>query len=207
MEPEAGSVRDALVRQWEAIAAAVGALDPACPSRIPGWRNREVIAHLAAQPSLLVRFLKTASRTAPEVSLAANLAGTVNLAELIHTSAREASDGDLDFEGRYRRALPALLDADLSGTVTTIQGPIALVDYLRTRCVEAVVHGGDLIPSVVPDPAALHVAASALREALRARRPDLMTAAMALPDERWVDQATGRAEATGEFAGVLPVMA
>ena len=39
-------VRDALVRQWQAITAAAATIDLEIPSRVTGWRNREVVAHL-----------------------------------------------------------------------------------------------------------------------------------------------------------------
>jgi len=199
-------VREALVRQWSLIADAVPALDPGAQSRVSGWLNREVIAHLAMQPSLLARFLKTASVAQPEVSLEENLAGTVTLSEMINTAAREAAEADLDFAARMTRVLPALSAANLNDTVTTMQGPISLLDYLRTRCVEAVVHGCDLAPPVSPDEEALQIAATALLGALEARRGDLMPAARSLPALVWVDQATGRAQSGPPLDEALPVM-
>jgi uncharacterized protein (TIGR03083 family) len=203
---DTGGIRTALVRQWRLIAASVSGLDLSAPSRIPGWRNREVLAHLAVQPSLLVRFLRDASAIPPQVSLVDNLSGTRALAEMIDASARSARDEDLDFGSRLRHALPAIEDADLSTTVTTLQGAIALEDYLRTRCVEAVVHGCDLLPAVVPDGEALRVAASALVAVLASRRPDLVAIAAAMPPLQWVDEATGRAQPSGTLRGVLPLM-
>lgn len=200
-------MREALIRQWRLIAEALPALDLEAESRISGWRNREVVAHLAMQPSLLARFLKTASAGQPEVSLAANLAGTVTLSELIDTSAREATDSDLDFGARMTRAVPVLMAAHLSDTVITVQGPIGLLDYLRTRCVEAVVHGRDLVPPVSPDEEALQIAAAALLDVLQARRADLVSTAQSLPALVWVDQATGRAEPSPPLGEALPVMA
>ena len=200
-------MREALIRQWTLIAHAVPALDLEAESRVSGWRNREVVAHLALQPALLARFLKTTSVAPPAVSLAANLAGTVTLSEVINTAAREATEPDLDFEARMIRAREALSAADLSDTVTTMQGPISLLDYLRTRCVEAVVHGCDLAPPVSPDEEALQIAAAALLDALQARRADLVSAARSLPALLWVDQATGRAQPSPALAEALPVMA
>ena len=72
-------VRDALVRQWQAIAAALPAVDLDVPSRVDGWRNREVVAHLCLQLVVLRRFVATASMQHAMVSLAANLAGTHSL--------------------------------------------------------------------------------------------------------------------------------
>ncbi len=37
--------------------------------------------------------------------------------------------------------MPRWPGADVGLTITTLQGPIRLGDYLRTRCVEGVVHG------------------------------------------------------------------
>ena len=200
-------VREALIRQWKLIADAVPTLDLEAESRVSGWRNREVVAHLALQPSLLARFLKTASVAPPAVSLGANLAGTVTLSEIIDTAAREATEPDLDFEARMTPVLEVLSYADLSDTVTTMQGPIALLDYLRTRCIEAVVHGCDLTPPVGPDEQALQISAAALLDGLQARRPDLVPAARSLPALVWVDQATGRAKPSSPLDEALPVMA
>ena len=206
MDLDPDGVRRALIRQWALIATAVGSLDLATPSRIDGWRNREVVAHLAMQPSLLVRFIRTTSHAPPEVSLAANLAGTRSMAEMIDASVHTTDDSQLAFGERFERARPVIETADLAATVTTLQGPIALVDYLRTRCVEAVVHGLDLVPPVTPDGEAVEIAAAALVEALGAQRPDLVGAATDLPLLSWIDQATGRAEPSPPLAGALPVM-
>ena len=199
-------MREALIRQWRLIADAVPALDLEVQSRVSDWRNREVVAHLALQPTLLARFLKTASVAPAEVSLTANLAGTVTLSEIIDTAAREATEADLDFMTRMTQVLPALSAADLTNTITTMQGPISLLDYLRTRCVEAVVHGCDLAPPVSPDEEALAIAAAALLAPLEARRADLATAARSVPLLGWVDQATGRAPPSPPLDAVLPVM-
>ena len=141
-------VRDALVRQWEAIAAAVATVDLETPSRVAGWRNREVVAHLCLQPALLRRFTAAASTRHAVVTVAVSLAGTHSLAGVVDASAREAAEaGRIDFAEAAGEAVPPLRAADLSATVVTIQGPIRLADYLVTRCVEAVVHGCDLVRS------------------------------------------------------------
>ncbi len=205
--PAPAAIRDALVAQWERIAAALGSLDLDVPSRVFGWRNREVVAHLALQPTLLERFLRTSSPAdGSEHTLAHNLVGTSPLRQAIDAAAKGASVADLDFSSRLRRAVPTLLVADLSVTVRTIQGPIALADYLATRCVEAVVHGGDLTPPVQPGGAALAVAAESLLVALAACRPDLVGLARAMLSSDWVDQASGRARPQGVLADALPLM-
>ena len=200
-------VRDALVRQWEAIAAAVATVDLEIPSRVRGWRNREVVAHLCLQPALLRRFAAAASMRDAVVDVAANLAGTRSLAGLIDASAREAAEaGRVDFARAVEDALPSLRAADLSATVVTMQGPIRLVDYLITRCVEAVVHGSDLIDPVSPDRVAQAITARALLEVLAVRAPHLVREARQLPLPVWIDVATGRRPGSGSLAVAVPVM-
>jgi hypothetical protein len=205
---DAPHVRDALVRQWRAIARAIPSRDLETASRIGGWRNREVVAHLAMQPGLLVQFLSTASTDAPRLDTAANLSGTRNLAELVDTATREAARaGRIDFAANAEAAIATLAGADLAATVTTLQGPIRLRDYLVTRCVEAVVHGGDLVDPVEPDPRALRIAADALAALLATRDPSLVAAARSMPPLAWIDIATGRARPPAAFAAVVPLMA
>jgi hypothetical protein len=200
-------VRDALVRQWEAIAAAVPAVDLEIPSRVAGWRNREVVAHLCLQPALLRRFVATASVQPAVVDVAASLAGTHSLAGLVDASAHEAAQaGKVDFAQAVDGAVPPLQAADLSATVVTMQGPIRLADYLVTRCVEAVVHGGDLVDPVHPDRVAQAITARALLEVLAVRAPRLVREARRLPLPVWIDVATGRRPGSGSLAAAVPVM-
>ncbi len=200
-------VRTALIRQWDLIAEAVPRIDLEAPSRVAGWRNREVLAHLYAQPSLLRRFLESESDAEPAVRAAENLAGTRAFAELIDASAREGATRDtFDLRIPVERARAAVLSAHLGATIETLQGSISVADYLVTRCVEAVVHGGDLVDPVAPDPVAQAIAAAALFELLAAVAPDLAPEARALPVATWIDVATGRAPASGPLAAATPVM-
>jgi len=207
MAPTDDDVRTALIRQWDRIAEAVPRLDLAAPSRVAGWRNREVLAHLYAQPSLLLRFLESASEAEPAVRAAENLAGTKGYRELIDASAREGAARDkFDLRLPVERARTAVLTAHLGATIETLQGSITVGDYLVTRCVEAVVHGGDLVDPVAPDPMAQAIAATALLELLAAVAPDLAAEARALPAAVWIDVATGRSLASGSLAAATPVM-
>jgi Mycothiol maleylpyruvate isomerase N-terminal domain len=200
-------VRDALTRQWREIARAIPSRDLETASRVEGWRNREVVAHLAMQPVLLVRFLATSGSEPPRVRVADNLAGTRNLAELVDGATREAAaNGKIDFAGAAEHAIGELAAADLSTTITTLQGPILLRDYLVTRCVEAVVHGGDLVDPVEPDRDALEIVAAALTTLLATRDPGLVATAAALPRLTWVAVATGRTRAPDPLRGVVPLM-
>ncbi len=156
---------------------------------------------------VLRRFAATASMQHAMVSLAANLAGTHSLAEFIDASAREAAElGRVDFAEALNDALPSLRAAGLCLTVVTMQGPIRLVDYLVTRCVEAVVHGSDLVEPVNPDGAAQAITAQALLEVLSHLAPDLVQEARELPLPIWIDIATGRRPGSGSLAPAVPVM-
>jgi len=204
---EGERVRDALVRQWREIARAIPSRDLETASRVDGWRNREVVAHLAMQPVLLVKFLATAGSDPPRLRAEENLSGTRNLAELVDAATRQAATDDkLDFAGAAENAIACLAVADLAATITTVQGPILLRDYLVTRCVEAVVHGGDLVDPVEPDRDALDVAADVLMSLLATRDPHLLATAAALPRVAWVAIATGRKTAPTSLASVVPLM-
>ncbi|HEY5011357.1 MAG TPA: maleylpyruvate isomerase N-terminal domain-containing protein [Acidimicrobiia bacterium] len=205
---DAVAIRDALVRQWRAIARALPARDLDVASRIAGWRNREVVAHLTMQPALLVRFLGTAGSEPPRLDAVENLSGTRAFAELIDDATRRAVDaGTIDFAASSEAAIERLAVAELDVTVTTLQGPIPLADYLVTRCVEAVVHGRDLVDPVEPDPEALRIVAVALTALLARRDAALVAVAESLPPLAWVAMATGRAPAPASLARVVPLMA
>jgi len=204
---QAIQARDALLRQWALLVEASPKLDLDLPSRVEGWRNRDVVAHLAMQPPLLGRFLLTAVSEPPKVTLNENLSGTRRLASVINDAAIGAADeGSLDLAANIEAVTPSLLAADLASTVTTIQGPILLSDYLVTRCLEAVVHGGDLVPSIEADGEALVVAAEALIALLAQTHPNLTPEAGAIAPLPWVEMATGRRQASGPLARVMPLV-
>ena len=207
MTVDGPGVREALLGQWHRLAEAVPGLDLSRPSRVERWRNREVVAHLCLQPILLGRFLATESDRQPSVDVAANLAGTGALGDLVDASAtRAARRGELDLAGAVAGVVADLRAARLEGTIVTLQGPISLVDYLVTRCVEAVVHGGDLVEPVPPVPEAEALAAAALGQLLARRAPHLVDRAEELGATTWIELATGRAAATGELGEYLPLM-
>jgi len=192
--------------QWLTIAGVIPSLDLDAPSRVEGWRNREVLAHLSIQPKLVARFLETASTAQPQISLVANLSGTSTLAEAIDQAARRATDRDLNFAENVERVTPALECADLTATVTTMQGPIVLHDYLLTRCVEAVVHGCDFTDPIEPDADAMDIACAALRDVIAERHPELLAEVDSLPAMRWLDIATGRETPPRVLQACCPLM-
>lgn len=201
-------VRIALIRQWELIADATELIDLSTRSRCAGWTNREVLAHLYVQPHLVARFLQSEGTGDAALGFTENLAGTRNFSEWIEASAREGSSmNKVELSGPLNAVRPKGLSADLDATITTLQGSISVSDYLVTRCVEAVVHGCDLVPPVVPDPVARAITSEALLDVLCVSAPELMAEATALAVEQWIDLATGRSVATGRIAAVLPLMA
>jgi hypothetical protein len=137
-----------------------------------------------------------------------NLNGTRAFKDLIDSSARKGARlGKFDLSGPLSEARELVLGADLSETIETVQGSISVLDYLVTRCVEAVVHGGDLIAPVSPDPAAESITSAVLLHVLSERSPQLLARAEALPPREWIDVATGRGTVTGPLAAAVPVMA
>jgi len=208
VNPVVAEVRTSLIRQWELIANVVDGIDLSMGSRCAGWTNREVLAHLYVQPHLVARFLRTGNTDEAALGIAENLSGTRSFSELIDASAREgAALNKIDLHEPLDAVRPLVLAAELNATITTLQGSISVSDYLITRCVEAVVHGGDLVPPVAPDFGAQTITSKALLDTLGVSAPELVAEAAALPVERWIDLATGRAKATGRMADVLPLMA
>jgi hypothetical protein len=199
-------VREPLVRQWRLIARAITSLDPDAPSRVDGWHNREVLAHLSLQPKLLERFLETASITPPQVSLVANLSGTSKLADVIDQAARRTPDKELRFAENIEIVIPALRGADLEATITAMQGPIVLRDYVVTRCVEAVVHGCDFSEPIEPDTTALKIASAALRGVMSEQYPELLGQVDSLSPMTWLNVATGRETPPRSLQGCCPLM-
>jgi len=208
VNPGVADVRIALIRQWELIADGIDGIDLAAASRCIGWTNREVLAHLYVQPHLVERFLGTESADEPALRLSENLSGARSFSELIDNSAREgAALNKVELRGPLEAVRQLVLGAHLDATITTLQGSISVSDYLVTRCVEAVVHGSDLVPAITPDPTAQAITSKALLDTLCVSAPELVAEAGALPIEQWIDLATGRTRATGRLAEVLPVMA
>jgi hypothetical protein len=208
VNPDLADVRVALIRQWELIADAIELIELSATSRCTGWTNREVLAHLYVQPHLVARFLRSENADEAVLGVTENLSGTRSFSELIDASAREgASLNKVELRDPLDSVRPLVMVADLEATITTLQGSISVADYLVTRCVEAVVHGGDLVPPVPPDPFAQAITSKALLDTLCVSAPELVSEAVALPVEQWIDAATGRSRATGRLAEALPVMA
>ena len=199
-------VRSALIAQWELIMEAADGIDLSAPSRCAGWTNREVLAHLHVQPTLVARFLRTVGSDRAALGVTENLSGTRSYRDLIDASAREGA---------------AQNKVDLRGPVDAVRAraswgriwlPRSRRCRGRSRSRTTSSRGASrpsctgVILSVVPDPVAQAVASKALLDTLWASAPELVAEAGLLPATRWIALATGRAGATGRLADVLPLM-
>ena len=155
----------------------------------------EVVAHLCLQPALA----RPVHRVRINTACRRHRGGEPGWTQFARRASRRVGarsrrgGGRNDFAKAVRDAMPALRAADLFATVVTLQGPIRLADYLVTRCVEAVVHGCDLVDPVSPDRDAQAITARALLEALAVRAPDLVRHVLRTPPpfSIWVPTSTG----------------
>jgi len=172
---ELAAARGALAREWALVRAWVDALPAGAYDRasvLDGWTVRDLAAHLG-----------------PGISVLSNAgdaeAGAVGLSHAAYVGQYGANAGAIA-EGTRRVAaaraddLGAFLDDAWAGAeawldargpdgrqlVQAKRGPIQLVQLVRTRLVEVVVHGDDLARSV-PDVAAPEHDRDALREVVK----------------------------------------
>ncbi|WP_163552114.1 maleylpyruvate isomerase family mycothiol-dependent enzyme [Candidatus Frankia alpina] len=180
----------AVVPQWGRVADAVGELPAgrlAAPSPLPGWTVGDLAMHVGWSATALTQALAPAESlpatdpTHPAVpravSAAGYLTGTGARAESIADTARAlaAAIGPAGLRERLAAEVSAAAAAlarvtdDGDPVVATPGGPMLLTEFLRTRAVEAVVHGLDL--GVEPLRPALKVAAKLFAELFAHRVP------------------------------------
>ncbi|MEU9128070.1 sterol carrier family protein [Kitasatospora sp. NPDC048540] len=157
-------VRAALAAQTEELRAAVRVLcaDPAAeellarPTRLGGWRVRELLAHLALQLGWVPRHLDDPQQGRAPLALTQWVAGVAALAPSLDEAAR--AHAAADFDGCPAKVAEAfdreadLLLALLAGPADALAGrrfeirlgSMTLTDMLVTRLVESVVHADDL---------------------------------------------------------------
>jgi uncharacterized protein (TIGR03083 family) len=158
--------RRALDAQWNRLLEALPSLDPAAPSRVAGWTVRDVEAHLTATTAGLARVLAAEAPPRADTTVEGWAAALPALAEVVDRDARE---GPADLRGAVEQARAALVGLEESRVVQQRTGAHSLLDAVRFRVIEGVVHGLDL--GVDPDPIAQRVAVKALVEVLAARAP------------------------------------
>ncbi|MEY9849415.1 sterol carrier family protein [Streptacidiphilus sp. MAP5-3] len=178
--------RAALRAQAEALWGVVEGLDDAqleLPTRLGGWRVRELVAHLATAFDALPRFLAAPDDgTQAAGTLADWAAGTRTSAAAIADAAEESAAKADDVRAVLREAIDralAELDPDRHGPQARVvhrRGVLLLDDYLVTRLVETVVHADDLADALALDafPHDRHALASTCRllaDALAVRAP------------------------------------
>ncbi|MCU1673999.1 MAG: hypothetical protein JWN77_2112 [Frankiales bacterium] len=158
--------RRALDAQWDRLLAALPGLDPAAPTSVAGWTVREVEAHLTATTAGLARVLAVEAPAKADTDIEGWATAAPTLAEVLDRDARE---GEADLVAAVAVARAALETADEDRVVQQRTGAHTLLDAVRFRLVEGVVHGYDL--GIDPDPVAQRFAVKALVEVLSARAP------------------------------------
>jgi uncharacterized protein (TIGR03083 family) len=170
----------ACVVQWGKLADAVDALPDSVfdrPSRLTGWRGAELVAHLATCASSPARWLAEPAPAKAETDAANYLLCLGGAAADVDERTRERAAGKSAavLRAEVRQAVDVLVatlaDTDPARVIPTRLAPMRFDDFIVTRCVEGVVHGFDLEPSVEPDPVALRIVTKALLGALVTKAP------------------------------------
>jgi uncharacterized protein (TIGR03083 family) len=145
--------RAALRAQAEALWAVVAGLDDAqleLPTRLGGWRVRELVAHLAMTFDAVPKFLAAPDDGRAPETLADWAGGTRTSAAVIAAEERAGAGAAGDVRAVLRSAMDgalAELDPERHGPEARLvhhRGAMLLDDYLVTRLVESVVHADDL---------------------------------------------------------------
>ncbi|MEV0355630.1 maleylpyruvate isomerase family mycothiol-dependent enzyme [Nocardia sp. NPDC050697] len=143
-------ITGALVAQWQAIRALAAGFDAAqwtAPSPCPGWRTRDVIAHIVGTESTL------AGAEPPELPDAAarahvhNEIGALNERWVEHL--RPLSPAELlerydAVIGARTAALTAMTDAEFDAPSWTPEGPGTYARFMRIRIFDCWMHEQDL---------------------------------------------------------------
>ena len=183
--PQFADVAAACVRQWTALSECVDLLPDDVftePTRLPGWRVSELVAHFAACVNAVPRRLAEPTPSVKEaLSVASYLTALPTAGDVIAQREAAATEGQKPSQLRESLALAlvnlsaALATTDADRVLNTRFGAMRLDDFLVTRCVEGVVHGLDLaqVPGVVTisDLDALRITTRALLETMVAKAP------------------------------------
>jgi len=183
--PAFSHVTGACVRQWTSLAEVVDQLPDDVfsePTRLPGWRVAELVAHLAACVNAVPRRLADpVPHTEHSLSLSAYLMAAPSASDVIARREVDAAEGQKPAQLKENLAAAvAALATSLAGTdadrvVNTRFGVMRLDDFLVSRCVEGVAHGLDLaqVPGVVTvsDLEALRLTTRAFLDAMVEKAP------------------------------------
>ncbi|ABD09487.1 hypothetical protein CcI156_12105 [Frankia sp. CcI156] len=177
-----------LADQWQRIVDAVSVLPDGAlgvPSPLPGWTVGDLVLHVSRSASALTEALAPAvpaSRRTTDlvtardlVTASGYLTGAGTRTEAVADTARSlaANRGPAEIRGRLAgevsAAVAAMAAVTQEAVVPTPGGPMRLAEFLRTRAVEAVVHGLDL--GVTPVRDALRAATKVFAEMFAERAP------------------------------------
>lgn len=177
---DATAVAVACAAQWTKVADAVDGLPDAsfaAPTRLPGWRLSELVAHLAMCAGAPARWLTEPVPAKAQANVAAYLlclkesAGDVDARTRDRVAGRTFAQLRADVRDAVEGLHVVAAETDPARVIPTRLAPMRFDDFLVTRCVEGVVHGLDLDPVVDPDAGALKIAARSLLNALVAKAP------------------------------------
>lgn len=153
----------ALADQWTLLTGWAATLDLARPSAVDGWRNSDVITHLAQQAEVLANVSVVAlTERAPAteasfeddgsprtLSAVQSVLESQYLREQIDASVRRAPAATSGmFAASAAKAISQLRSAEPNALISTSQGLLRLHSYVRTRFLESVAHARDLRPPV-----------------------------------------------------------
>lgn len=185
-QPPYDAVRGAALEQFAVLSSAVYALpddDFDRPTRLPGWRVAELVAHVANNVAVVARYLAQPAPDRADIDLYGYLGGAASVATGVAQRAVEGAAGRSPAQLReaLRRGLAdteqALADQPADRLVATRLAALPLADFLASRCVEGVVHGLDLAaalgrpPAELVTPGGTRVVVRALAELLVLRAP------------------------------------
>ncbi len=148
----------------EGVAGLVAAIDDPSAPGVGEWTVIELAAHTMRALTTVEQYLATGSAASPELDGAAAYVAA-------YLDARRADPGvdatvaargrqsvgalgdepGTEFAATAARVVAKLAEADGDTTVTTPWGTIRLVDYVRTRVMELVIHGMDLAAALDTD--------------------------------------------------------
>jgi uncharacterized protein (TIGR03083 family) len=157
-------IRAAAIGQFTLLAGMVDGLEDALlttPTRLPGWRVSELVAHLARNWEAVTSGLRKPSPDHAEVELTDYYDGAAGVAAAVQQRAQD--DLAAITLGGVRRHLRDVVETGVrllqaverDRLMLARLGSLALSDFLVTRCVEGVVHGLDLARALDRPPAGL----------------------------------------------------
>lgn len=151
----------ALADQWTLLTGWAATLDVGRASAVDGWRNSDVLTHLAQQAEVLASVSAVAvkaqasganlqdDRSLRTLSAAQSVLESQYLQEQIDASVRRAPAATSStFAASAAKAISQLRSAEPNALIPTSQGLLRLHSYVRTRCLEAVAHARDLRPAL-----------------------------------------------------------